>query len=643
MPGHICRRLPGMDQAYQKILSYTTLWISGPAMVVCLRGLWRYRNYLIIFLTPLLILPLPLIVDGPEASCGFVIILMALYWCTECMPLAVTGLLPVILFPMMGIMESSEVCIQYMKDSNMLFVGGLLVAIAVEYWNLHKRIALRVLLIVGVRPALLMMGFMGTTAFLSMWISNTASTAMMLPIANAVLKQLCDTEAHAEEREMDLMAIRGAGTGTGVPKGQENQAFEMGDKENSITIDDEGAAKYTKDVKPRENGVKLEPEPEVEESLEARERRLKREAKYLNLDKGMSLSVCYAASIGGTATLTGTTPNLILKGQVDELFPGNGDIINFASWFGFSFPNMVLMLIISWLWLLFMYLGCNMKKSFGCGMNKDGDKEAYGVMKNEYKKLGSMCFAEGCVLVLFVLLILLWFTREPGFMPGWATVLFNKDRPYVTDGTVAILMSTLFFVIPSQLPRCGGYSEDGKPLKAPPTLLNWDVVQEKMPWNILLLLGGGFALARGSEVSGLSQWLGESLAPLQSIPPFAISFLLCLLTATFTECSSNVATTTLFLPILASMAVAIKLHPLYVMLPCTICASLAFMLPVATPPNAIAFSYGNLKVMDMAKAGFVLNIVGVITINIALNTWGAAIFNLNTFPDWANVTTIHTP
>ncbi|XP_045559694.1 solute carrier family 13 member 5 isoform X1 [Salmo salar] len=634
-------------------------------MVVCLTGLWRYRNYLIIFLTPLLILPLPIIVGGPEASCGYVIILMTLYWCTECMPLAVTGLLPVILFPMMGIMESSEVCTQYMKDSNMLFVGGLLMAIAVEQWNLHKRIALRVLLIVGVRPALLMFGFMGITAFLSMWISNTASTAMMLPITNAVLKQLCDTEAQAEEGEMDLMAIRGAGPGTGIPKGQDNQAFDMGDKENSITIYDGGATKCTKDVKPMKNGIQLavvdslehlsvnystihlsrgtQPETGVEESPEARERRLKREAKYLKLGKGMSLSVCYAASIGGTATLTGSAPNLILKGQVDELFPGNGDIINFASWFGFSFPNMVLMLIISWLWLQSMYLGCNMKKLFGCGTNKDGDKEPYGMIKNEYKKLGSVSFAEGCILVLFVLLVLLWFTREPGFMPGWATVLFNKDRLYVTDGTVAMLMSTLFFLIPSQLPRCGGYSENGKPLKAPPTLLNWDMVHKKMPWNIFLLVGGGFALARGSETSGLSQWLGESLAPLQSIPPVAISFLLSLLISTFTECSSNVATTTLFLPILAIMAVAIKLHPLYVMLPCTICASLAFMLPVATAPNAIAFSYGNLKVMDMVKAGFVLNIIGVITINIALNTWGAAMFNLNTFPDWANVTTIPTP
>ncbi|KAM6946200.1 solute carrier family 13 member 2-like [Aplochiton taeniatus] len=589
-------------------------------MAACLKWLLRYRNYLMIFFTPLVILPLPLVIQTSEASCGYVIILMALYWCTECIPLAITALLPVILFPMMGIMESGEVCVQYLKDSNMLFIGGLLVAIAVEHWNLHKRIALRVLLLVGVRPALLMMGFMITTAFLSMWISNTASTAMMLPIAQAVLQQLSDTEARADEREL----------GRSTKAGQDNQAFEMGDAKESH--DDA-------ERKPKENGVSRET---LEESPEAELRRGRREQKYLQLTKGMSLSVCYAASIGGTATLTGTTPNLILKGQVDELFPGNGGVINFASWFGFSFPNMVLMLAISWLWLQFMYMGFNMKKSFGCGTDKEGDEEAYQVMKDEYKKLGGMSFAEGAVLVVFVFLVILWFTREPGFMPGWATVLFNQEKQYVTDGTVAIFMSTLFFIIPSQMPSCKSYSEDGKPVKAPPTLLEWGVVHERMPWNIILLLGGGFALARGSEISGLSLWLGESLTPLQTIPPFAISILLCLLVATFTECSSNTATTTLFLPILASMATAIKLHPLYVMLPCTICASLAFMLPVATPPNAIAFSYGNLRVIDMAKAGFILNIVGVITINIALNTWGTAMFNLNTFPDWAN-TTVTTP
>ncbi|XP_033971164.1 solute carrier family 13 member 2-like [Trematomus bernacchii] len=590
-------------------------------MAGILTCLWKYRNYIVIVLTPLLLLPLPLICPTSEAKCGYVIILMALYWCTECIPLAVTALLPVILFPMMGIMESNEVCIQYLKDSNMLFIGGLLVAIAVEHWNLHRRIALQVLLIVGVKPSLLMIGFMGTTAFLSMWISNTASTAMMLPIANAVLQQLCDTEANAEEREFNMAAAN---------NGLDNQAFEMGD------------AKMSKELQSKENTINLDADKDDSNgkisSLEAQQRRLKTEQKYTKLTKGMSLSVCYAASIGGTATLTGTTPNVIMKGQIDELFPNNGGVINFASWFGFAFPNMVLMLALSWLWLQFMFLGFNLKSTFGCGTKKEGDREAFQVIKDEYKKLGRMSFAEGCVLTIFTLLVVLWFTREPGFIPGWATVLFNKDKTYVTDGTVAILMSALFFCIPSKLPRCCGRSEDGASSEAPAALLNWDVVHEKMPWNILLLLGGGFALAHGSEKSGLSLWLGESLIPLQSIPPFAISILLCLLVAMFTECSSNTATTTLFLPILASMATAIKIHPLYVMLPCTISASLAFMLPVATPPNAIAFSYGNLKVLDMAKAGFILNILGVITINIAINTWGVAMFNLNEFPSWANVT-----
>uniref|UniRef100_A0A672JGW2 Solute carrier family 13 member 2 n=1 Tax=Salarias fasciatus TaxID=181472 RepID=A0A672JGW2_SALFA len=511
-------------------------------------------------------------VCSQEAKCGFAIILMALYWCTECIPLAMTALLPVVLFPMLGIMEASEVCVQYLKDSNMLFFGGLLVAIAVEHWNLHKRIALQVLLIVGVKPSLLMIGFMSTTAFLSMWISNTASTAMMLPIANAVLQQLCDTEARAEEREMGLRAAK---------DGQDNETFEMNEKKEAV----------------------------CDRSPEAELRRLKREQKYEKLSKGMSLSVCYSASIGGTATLTGTTPNVILKGQIDEY--DNKRAMT-------TVLNCCLMV----LWVF------SLKKSFGCGTKKETDQEAFQVIKDEYKKLGRMTFAEACVLTIFTLLVLLWFTREPGFIPGWATVLFNKDKEFVTDGTVAILIVSAFFffsLLCLFIPLDDDFS----------TLLNWDIVHEKMPWNILLLLGGGFALAHGSEVSGLSIWLGECLIPLQSIPPFAISILLCLLVAMFTECSSNTATTTLFLPILA---IAIQIHPMYVMLPCTIAASLAFMLPVATPPNAIAFSYGNLKVIDMAKAGFVLNFVGVLIINLAVNTWGAAMFDLNTFPSWANIT-----
>ncbi|CAK6957179.1 solute carrier family 13 member 2-like [Scomber scombrus] len=582
-----------------------------------LSWLWYHRNYIIILVVPLAILPLPLVYPYPEARCGFAIILMALYWCTECMPLAVTALLPVVLFPMMGIMEAGKVSIEYLKDSNMLFMGGLLVAIAVEQWKLHKRIALRVLLLVGVRPSLLMIGFMIVSAFLSMWISNTATTAMMLPIASAVLQQLKATESRAEDRDFQ-------------ESGEENHGFEL---ETVQTKQDLTDGKQP-DIKAQQEQRDFEQDTQ----REARKKLL--DAKYERLTKGMSLCVCYSASIGGTATLTGTTPNLILKGQIDELFPDNGDVINFASWFGFAFPNMVIMLVLSWLWLQFMFLGFNLKESFGCGMKNERDKEAYAVMKEEYNKLGRMRFAEGAVLTIFVLLVILWFTREPGFIDGWATVLFNKGGPYVSDGTVAILVSMLFFVIPSQLFSFGGYGtdEEGKVVNSPPTLLNWQIVHERMPWHIILLLGGGFALAAGSENSGLSKWLGASLEPLKEIPPFAISMLLSLLVATFTECSSNTATTTLFLPILASMATAIKVHPLYVMLPCTIAASLAFMLPVATPPNAIAFSFGNLRVLDMVQAGFVLNIVGILSINLGINTWGSVMFDLDKFPAWANAT-----
>uniref|UniRef100_A0A8C6C3Z3 Solute carrier family 13 member 2 n=1 Tax=Monodon monoceros TaxID=40151 RepID=A0A8C6C3Z3_MONMO len=576
-------------------------------MATCWQGLWAYRFYLIVFFLPIFLLPLPILILTKEAYCAYTIILMAFLWCTEALPLAITAFLPTVMFPMMGIMGASVVSTEYLKDSNMLFIGGMLVALAVEHWNLHKRIALRVLLTIGVRPSLLILGFMVVTAFLSMWISNTATTAMMVPIAHAVLDQLHETP-----------------TGTDAEEGRNNPAFEL------------------QEPSPQKEETKLDNKQDGPAHPVPSESRAQRNEEQLRFTQGMSLCVCYSASIGGIATLTGTTTNLVLQGQVNSIFPQNGNVVNFASWFFFAFPTMVILLLLSWVWLQFLFLGFNFRKSCGLGdqMRKQ-ERAAFEVIRREHKRLGPMTFAEKAVTILFVLLVVLWFTREPGFFTGWGNLAFSDENgnSMPSDGTVAILIGVILFIVPSKIP--GLTQEPGKPgkLKAPPALLNWTIVKEKMPWNIVLLLGGGFALAKGSEESGLSKWLGDKLTPLESVPPPAIALILCLLIATFTECTSNVATTTIFLPILASMSQAICIHPLYVMLPCTLSSSLAFMLPVATPPNAIAFSFGGLKVKDMARAGFMLNIIGVLVITLAINTWSIPMFDLHRFPSWAQSNT----
>ncbi|XP_059853500.1 Na(+)/citrate cotransporter isoform X2 [Delphinus delphis] len=503
---------------------------------------------------------------------------------------------PILLLPLIILMPA-KVCVQYMKDTNMLFLGGLIVAVAVEHWNLHKRIALRTLLWVGAKPAQLMLGFMGVTAFLSMWISNTATTAMMVPLVEAVLRQM-EAMSAATEASLGALELADRGKAGELPGSQEN--FEG---------------------------------PSMRQ----------REVDRKNICKAMTLCVCYAASIGGTATLTGTGPNVVLLGQMQELFPDSKDIVNFASWFGFAFPNMLIMLLLSWLWLRCTYMRFNIKESWGCGLEKKSEeKAAHEVLWAEYRKLGPLSFAEVNVLLCFFLLVGLWFSRDPGFMPGWLSITWVEGKTkYASDATVAIFVAILLFIVPSQKPKfnfCSQTEEEMKTPFYPPPLLNWKVAQEKVPWGIVLLLGGGFALAKGCEASGLSEWMGKQMEPLHAVSPAAITLILSTLIAVLTECTSNVATTTLFLPIFASMSRSIGLNPLYIMIPCTLTSSFAFMLPVATPPNAIVFSYGHLKVSDMMKTGLIMNVIGITCVFLAVNTWGRVIFDLDSFPDWANVT-----
>jgi len=472
----------------------------------------------------------------PEvARTAAVALLMAIWWITEAIPLAVTSLLPVVLFPALGIMDGKTVAPIYFNHIIFLFIGGFLVALAMQRWNLHRRIALRILLLFGIRPRNILLGFMVATAFLSMWISNTATTMMMVPIALAIIMKLEDSLGQEKVRRYSI---------------------------------------------------------------------------------GIFLGVAYSASIGGIATLVGTPPNLSFARILIICFP-NAPEISFATWFFLAFPTSIVFLTTVWLLLSFFFS----PKKGGFALDRRD-------FRKQYDELGPLTFEEGVVLGDFVLLALLWLFRADikigdFTIPGWSGLFSNPG--FLNDGTVAIGMAILLFLIPAKRQTAS-------------RIMDWKTAS-RLPWNIVLLFGGGFALASGFKDSGLSIWLGNQLVGVGSLHPILIVALICLVATFLTELTSNTATTEMLLPILAGLAVAIRVNPLLLMIPGTLACSCAFMLPVATPPNAIIFGTQRLRIADMAKPGLALNLIGVVAITVATYLLGKLVLGIDIaqFPDWALV------
>ena len=456
--------------------------------------------------------------------------LMAVWWISEAVPLAATSLIPLILFPLFGLLDADEIANSYINSIIFLFLGGFMIALSMERWGLHKRIALRIITLFGGSPVSIIIGFMVASAFLSMWISNTATAIMMLPIALAIILKM--------ENEFG-----------------ENKAHNF-----SVTL---------------------------------------------------LLGIAYSCTLGGVGTVVGTPPNMVFIKVLNILFPDAPEI-SFGQWMLLGVPVSILMLMASAFLLTKIY--------FKVDKTLKIDRK---FIREEYEKLGSLSFEEKTISIVFALTAFLWIFRSDlnlGFItiPGWSNLL--PYSAFVNDGTVAITMAFILFLIPSK--------------KEKTTLLDNNVFF-KIPWGVILLFGGGFALANGFSNTGLSTFIGEQLSGMESLSHIFIIFVTAATISFLTELTSNTATTQMILPILASVAIAMGMNPLLLMLTATLSASMAFMLPVATPPNTIIFASSRIKVTEMVKAGFALNFLGVIIVTLLVYFVGELVFDLGTFPGWA--------
>ncbi len=459
--------------------------------------------------------------------------LMAALWMTEAIPLAATAIFPVVFFPLLGILSVQETAGVYFNSIIFLFLGGFMIAIAMEKWNLHKRVSLLIIKSIGGSPGAIIFGFMISCLLMSMFISNTATTLMMLPIGLAIIYKL---EEIFDNKKTHAFAV------------------------------------------------------------------------------ALMLGIAYASSIGGIATLVGTAPNLAFLRIYSISFPDAPEI-TFGQWIIHGFPLALVMMLFCW----FLITKLLYKPDPLLKIDKS-------IVDDEYKSLGKTKYEEKVVFAVLTLTGLLWIFRKPlnfGFIEidGWSSLIPNEDL--IDDGTVAIFSALLLFLIPSKNKK--GFIQDN-------TAFN------KIPWDIILLFGGGFAIAKGFQDSGLSVQIGNYFEGMSGIPVFLMTVAVCIGLTFLTELTSNTATTHTILPILASISVTLDINPLILMIPATISASFAFMLPVATPPNAIVFSSGRITIGEMIRAGIIMNLVGVLLISAIFYILGTFVFgiNLNEIPAWMN-------
>jgi sodium-dependent dicarboxylate transporter 2/3/5 len=452
-----------------------------------------------------LLLPTPEGMSIEAQRVAAVALLMASFWIAETIPIPATAMLPIFMFPLLRVMPTAEVTLAYGDQINFLFMGGFIIAIAMQKWQLHRRIALNVINVVGSSPQRLVLGFMLATALLSMWISNTATAMMMMPVALAVIDQTR-----------------------------------------------------------REHGVADDAAP----------------GSY-NFGVALMLAIAYSASIGGVATLVGTPPNAIFIGLLDRLY---GLQVNFVDWMKLGVPVSASMLALCW------YLLTRVLYPMGEAPASQGAREH---ILAQLRQMGPTTVEEKRVAWVFALVALAWILRG---------LLNPPVLSMVSDAAIAMAGAFMLFLLPA------GRQQGGR-------LLDWQTAAT-IPWDIIILMGGGFALAEGFSSSGLTEWLALQLGVLQGVPPFVLIISVVLVVIFLTEMTSNAATATLFIPVMGALAVSMGLHPLTLMVPAALAASMAFMLPVATPPNAIVFGSRQVTIGQMMRAGVWLNLVGAVLISV---------------------------